>query len=171
MGPDLRNKVLREYDESIHDQQINGFFKDHRFLSNFEPVPILVSLRGEPVMFPTTEHAYQAMKVLNINFWRYVADDPDPRMAKSIGGACLLRKDWEQVKDEIMYQVNLEKYKDSRMRLLLMDTGRAELIENNWWRDSVWGVFQNRGENKLGKILMRIRSEMQYTSDTIIQIK
>ena len=43
----------------------------------------------------------------------------------------------------------------------LLDTGDAELVEGNTWGDKVWGVCNDEGENRLGKILMRIRSEIR----------
>lgn len=32
---------------------------------------------------------------------------------------------------------------------------------SNTWGDKVWGVCNGEGENRLGKILMRIRSEIR----------
>lgn len=43
----------------------------------------------------------------------------------------------------------------------LVATGDAELIEGNTWGDTVWGVCNGSGENRLGEILMRVRSEIQ----------
>ena len=42
----------------------------------------------------------------------------------------------------------------------LLDTGDEELIEGNDWNDIFWGVCNGKGENNLGKILMRIRNEL-----------
>ena len=162
----LREEVLKGYDEAILSLKIPGFFKEHRYLSNFEPVEI--EYKG--VKFPTTEHAYQAMKVENEHFWRYVASDPDPMLAKKIGGACILRSDWEKIKDQIMYEVNVLKFQDLILRAKLIKTGGAELIEVNWWKDRHFGMCEGRGENVLGKILMRIRAEIQYAPDIIIPL-
>ena len=43
----------------------------------------------------------------------------------------------------------------------LLKTGDEELIEGNDWNDCYWGVCQGKGENKLGQILQRIRSELR----------
>jgi len=43
----------------------------------------------------------------------------------------------------------------------LLATEDWELIEGNTWNDSFWGVCQRKGENHLGKILMKIRKELQ----------
>ena len=38
------------------------------------------------------------------------------------------------------------------------DTNNEELIEGNTWNDTYWGVCNGRGQNHLGKILMKVRS-------------
>jgi len=40
----------------------------------------------------------------------------------------------------------------------LDETNPHELVEGNWWGDKYWGVCKGVGENKLGKILMKVRS-------------
>ena len=44
----------------------------------------------------------------------------------------------------------------------LIDTGDMELVEGNRWHDAYWGVdlATGEGENHLGLILMKIRSEL-----------
>ena len=42
----------------------------------------------------------------------------------------------------------------------LLATGDAYLEEGNTWGDRIWGVYQGQGENRLGKILMKIRKEL-----------
>lgn len=43
---------------------------------------------------------------------------------------------------------------------VIRKNGDAELIEGNTWGDRIWGVCDGVGENRLGKILMRVRAEM-----------
>lgn len=71
-----------------------------------------------------------------------------------------LRPDWEEVKDDVMYTVCKAKFlQNPGLLKKLLDTGDAELIEGNTWNDQIWGVCNGSGENRLGKILMRIRDE------------
>ena len=59
-----------------------------------------------------------------------------------------------------LVQAKFQQHPDLKMRLLA--TGDAVLVEGNTWNDVVWGVNQNGvGENHLGKILMRIRDEIR----------
>ena len=39
--------------------------------------------------------------------------------------------------------------------------GNEELIEENWWNDTFWGVCRGVGKNHLGQILMKIRKEIK----------
>ena len=71
-----------------------------------------------------------------------------------------MRSDWDKVRDQVMYEVVFEKFsQNSKIRERLISTGEAELIEGNTWNDRYWGVCNGIGQNKLGKILMRVRSE------------
>lgn len=45
----------------------------------------------------------------------------------------------------------------------LLETGEAYLEEGNDCGDRVWGVYQGQGENRLGKILMKVRAELRST--------
>jgi len=69
-----------------------------------------------------------------------------------------LRKDWEKVKDEIMQQAVLQKFKaHADIREILLATG-DELIVENSPIDYYWGCGKDgSGKNRLGEILMAVR--------------
>ena len=46
----------------------------------------------------------------------------------------------------------------------LLATNDHELVEGNVWYDYWWGVYNGKGENHLGKILMSVREELQVTT-------
>jgi len=135
---------------------INKFQGETRWLSNFQECDVLY----EGVLYPTTEHAFQAAKSLNQATRKYVAALSTPREAKSYGNNLIkLRPDWEEVKRDIMFQINFIKYSDNEwLRDMLIQTGEEELIEGNTWGDTYWGVSGGVGCNELGKILMEIRT-------------
>ena len=61
-----------------------------------------------------------------------------------------------------MYDITLCKFKQNKeLARLLIDTDTKELIQENDWNDTVWGTVNGIGENKLGKILMRVREEIK----------
>jgi predicted NAD-dependent protein-ADP-ribosyltransferase YbiA (DUF1768 family) len=43
----------------------------------------------------------------------------------------------------------------------LLASGGATLEEGNPWGDRLWGVVDGVGENRLGKILMKVRDELR----------
>jgi predicted NAD-dependent protein-ADP-ribosyltransferase YbiA (DUF1768 family) len=68
-----------------------------------------------------------------------------------------VRKDWNEKKLEFMNWGVREKFKNEELRELLISTGDMTLIEGNAWKDFFWGVCNGKGENHLGKILMKVR--------------
>ena len=59
----------------------------------------------------------------------------------------------------IMYQINKNKFSDLELKQKLLDTNDEELV--NHCNNQEWGVYNGKGENKLGKILMKIRKELK----------
>ena len=72
-----------------------------------------------------------------------------------------LRSDWEQVKLHVMHKALQAKFSQhSHLRDMLVKTGDRQLIEHTT-RDSFWGDGgDGRGQNHLGKLLMKVRSEL-----------
>ncbi len=141
---------------------ISSFKGEHRFLSNFYPSPI----RYGGYEYPTVEHAYQASKTLDLSEREMVRLQLTPGMAKSAGRRVTMRPDWERHKVVFMEFFLLEKFGDHlELGTKLLATGDAELIEGNTWNDRFWGaVFiagQFVGENMLGQLLMRVRSQLR----------
>ncbi len=71
-----------------------------------------------------------------------------------------MRKDWEQVKVQIMKEICKAKFDQNEdLKKQLLATGRQTLEEGNTWGDRIWGTVDGVGQNYLGKILMEIRKE------------
>lgn len=81
--------------------------------------------------------------------------------AKAAGKKVLLREDWDQIKVDVMTEVVRLKFQQNpELRTKLLSTGDALLVEGNWWKDTFWGVCNGIGNNHLGQILMKVRSEI-----------
>lgn len=132
-----------------------SFQGPHRFLSNFWPAPV----RYGGILFPTTEHAYQAAKSDDVNEAIRVSLLKSPGDAKRVGRTLVVRKDWEQVKRQIMLDVLRLKFSLPDLRRRLLATGDVQLVEGNTWGDRYWGVCNGVGENWLGRLLMQVREE------------
>ncbi|AMR46877.1 NADAR family protein [Bacillus subtilis] len=137
--------------------KIDEFRGKYYFLSNFYNSPVTY----EGITYQNNEAAFQAMKVTTDEIRKQFADLP-PNLAKRKGRNVQLRNDWEEVKEQYMYEIVLAKFKQNRdLKKRLLATGTSELIEGNTWGDVIWGMCKGQGENKLGKILMRIRNELK----------
>ena len=125
------------------------------YLSNFFSAPVLY----DGIQYQNNEAAFQAQKCINYEDRRVFSELP-PNRAKAKGRKVKLRKDWEDVKDQIMYEVCLAKFvQNPGLRNKLIATGNEQLVEGNTWNDTYWGVCRGRGKNMLGKTLMKIRDE------------
>lgn len=135
---------------------IDRFRGQYDFLSNFYISPILL----DGVRYTCAESAFQAQKTDDKALREEIAALP-PLKAKKAGRALPLRGDWDNVKLDIMYRVCREKFtQNAQLGQLLIATCGEELIEGNDWGDTFWGRSNGKGENNLGKILMRIRDEL-----------
>ena len=143
---------------AIHDDKnIKGFFGPYRFLSNFHLCPV----QFEGIVYPANENAYMAAKC-KVHAQRVVFKDIAPKEAKSEGRKVLLREDWEEVKLNIMYELNKQKFEwHPELRAALLATGDRYIEETNWWKDIYWGCCDGVGQNHLGRIIMRIRDELK----------
>src|SRR5690349_22509303 len=128
--------------------QITSFSGDHAFLSNFYPAPTPY----EGVVFPSSEHAFQAAKTLDMAERHRLADLSTPAQAKRAGRRVVLRTDWERVKIAIMTDIVRAKFQHNHeLAQKLVATANADLVEGNRHRDRFWGVCGGEGQNWLGR--------------------
>lgn len=143
--------------------KIDKFDEDFAFLSNFYPSPI----KDGDLTYPTVEHYFQAMKTTDKYGRRLVAVASTPGKAKRIGRNLRLRRDWEDIKYDVMKEAIHMKFQDVELRKKLKATGDAYLEEGNTWHDNIWGnchcekCKDIQGTNWLGTILMEERKNCQ----------
>lgn len=144
----------KERDYIVHDEKnVKGFFGDYRFLSNFYMAPVWY----EGILYPSTEHAYQAAKTLDENV-RMEFLELTCSKAKSKGQEIGLRENWDTIKYDVMFAVVFDKFfRHQELKELLLATEDKYLEETNHWRDRYYGVCEGEGKNVLGKILMQVR--------------
>ena len=139
---------------------INGFTKEYAFLSMFFDKQIVFN----DLTYKNAEAAYQAQKTDNEamrkKFTRLLPTEAIRRAEK-----LPLRDDWDSIKDEVLYQINKTKFSDAALRQKLIETRQEELINAINYTDER-GVFNGKGENKLGKVLMKIREELSHGEET-----
>ena len=125
----------------------------YNWFSNFQLSPIIV----DDNVYPSVENYYQSQKTLNLEE-RKQFETCFPSKAKKLGRSVKLRDDWEQVKLEVMEKALRIKFVPGTVWYdKLMET-EGEIVEWNNWGDRFWGkTLDGKGENHLGKILIKIR--------------
>lgn len=134
---------------------ISEFRGKYYFLSNFYSSPVYY--RG--MTFRNAEAAFHAQKDRSraSEFTRL-----NPSEAKRLGRRVRLRCDWDDVKDNVMFEVVMAKFGGSQtLTDALLATGDEKLVEGNTWGDRYWGVCDGKGLNKLGGILERVRDNLR----------
>lgn len=137
--------------------KIDFFRGQYSFLSNFYEAPLEYDGR----VYANSEGAFHSMKSLDPKV-RDKFKPLNPSEAKKLGRSVILRTDWDLVKDQYMKEIVLAKFEQNPdIAYKLIETGDTILIEGNWWGDRYWGVCNGTGKNKLGKILMEVRTELK----------
>ena len=158
--------------------------KPYYEFSNFYPVDI----EYDDKIYPTAEHLFQSMKFLGENANERSKEYAEIiRTQNTANKAFILarqvkkggykwrsnlneiiekykdvkmREDWDKERLRIMKDILLLKFKNKKLKDMLLKTGDKHIIEDSP-RDSFWGIGKDKkGENNLGKILMEIREKL-----------
>ncbi len=159
----MRGSSPRMTTESTQPVMTIRFFSKsdtHREFSNFAPFPI--DLDGK--RWPTTEQYYQAQKFTDPDLQTKIRKAEKPIIAKKLAHKHRdqIRPDWDAVKDDVMHRAVRRKFElHAELRDLLLATGDEKIVEAAP-TDYYWGVGrEGTGQNKLGKIIERIRAEVR----------
>jgi ribA/ribD-fused uncharacterized protein len=145
---------------AIHDDnQISGFFGEYRYLSNFHKCDVWY----EGLLYPSTECAYQASKVLpeHRKYFINISSAQSKVEWKHHPLVDSSAKEWDARKNLVMCSVVFQKFlQNEELRNKLLQTGNKRLAELNWWGDEWFGVNcrTKKGKNFLGKILEKTRT-------------
>ncbi len=115
-------------------------------------------------VWKTSEHYFQAQKFDGTEFEEKVRIAPTPKDAANLGRnrKFPLRRDWEEVKDDIMREALRAKFTQHKeLKKILLETGAAQLVEHTA-NDRYWGDGgDGSGRNMLGLLLMELREELK----------
>lgn len=111
--------------------------------------------------FRTVEHAFHWKKfeMTEPKIAQEVMQAGSPWLAKKLSRISdNRRKDWQDIKVEIMFElVSAKVAQHQDVREMLIATNGKAIVENSPV-DSFWGCGKDgKGENQMGKILMRVR--------------
>jgi ribA/ribD-fused uncharacterized protein len=166
-------KVMREKWRRIGSPQtkyqktfVHKFFDDltfqkatyHTGFSNSSKHHVNIEGMGT---FLCSESAYQAHKdPENKDYVEQLLKCDSYILARKLGSTSNKPENWNDIKENVMYKVVKAKFTQNYLiRKNLLNTGLRNIVY--FKRDMFWGVGSNgKGENKLGKILTKIRSEL-----------
>lgn len=145
----LYNNILRKGNKNLM------LFKDkYFFLSNFYPCAVTLLIRDKILSFKNSEAAYQAQKneALAENFILLKGLE-----AKKLGeNLKITTSDWDTYRLYAMARALNSKFKNPVLMSQLKQI-KENIVEDNYWNDTYWGVCKGVGDNILGKMLMIIR--------------
>ncbi len=134
--------------------------------------------------YPTVEHAYQSLKPRDarVRDWLLAAPSPslvaltahvlpadvDPALVMGRVADSLLgfhtRPGWSRLRYPWMMRCLQAKFaQHNDLQQLLLSTGAAEIVEAGRIDDDAgrrWGIVNGRGQNYLGRMLMRVRGDI-----------
>ncbi len=151
-----------------YDDPITSFSGEYRWLSNFAPKEIL----WQNIKYPTVEHAYQAAKLHEscVTGRLMIANADTPGQAKRMGQKLILESWWTtEYRLKTMEELLRQKfgYGPNEYFDKLVATGDRWIEEGNTWGDEFWGTCNGKGFNHLGKLLMKIRKDMQKIDEEL----
>jgi ribA/ribD-fused uncharacterized protein len=128
--------------------------------SNHAPYPI--QLKGKS--WPTSEHYFQAQKFAGGPHEEAIRLEPSSARAAEMGRdrSQLMRNDWESVKETLMREAVLAKFRQHpSAQKILLGTGSSRIVEHSA-TDRYWGDGgDGSGKNMLGRILMEVREDLR----------
>ena len=161
------------YVYAVLSQRVALFYSERWYcFDNFSAF----SVRWCGAHYPTAEHAYQAGKYIDNNsvyarmkgeprsIAEIICTAPSAHEAKKLGNFPiyqeLIREDWEEVQPFIMEDILRAKLAQHEYVQKKLAESKGLLILENSPRDAFWGRGPNwDGENRLGKLWMKIRDE------------
>ncbi len=141
-------------------EKITRFRGAYAFLSNFYTLECPINYDG--ILYRSVEHFYQAMKTTDPEMRAEIAAYGEVGLKKFTKGI-ELREGWDTLKLEVMKYALERKFswRNPTLAKMLIETGDSELVEENDWGDTFWGICKGKGENHLGKMLMQIREKIK----------
>ena len=151
----LNNDIIYFYSADT----VNGF------MSNFYPREFIDDKKNT---WKSSEHYYQAHKFIDINLFHIIKSRPTPKLCHKTAWSYknLVRKDWPEIKDSIMWKaINYKFDQNLNLKQKLIDTYPKTLVAHAL-KDFHYGCgIDGSGKNILGKMLTELRNNyVKYTT-------
>ena len=128
--------------------------------SNFYNSPFVL----DDLVWPTVEHYFQAQKFPTYKgLQEKIRYTKSPTIAKRLGSTKTthFRTDWETVKETVMKNALRAKFTQNKELSNMLKETKDLILKEKSPRDNYWGIGSSgKGKNRLGILLMEIRSEL-----------
>lgn len=144
------------------------FYGEFWFLNNSAQYPVDLEIDGHMYRFGSAEAAFWACKAPSR---AEELSTCTPKQAKEIGRKFKkkeIRADWDNVKMSEMKRVLSAKFKDPTLRQKLLHAP-SPITMDNPYHDTYWGLYNGKGQNRLGKLLEEVRDDIRKEMGIIIR--
>jgi ribA/ribD-fused uncharacterized protein len=143
---------------------IKRFRGEYQWLSNM----VACKVTYDGIEYPSSEHAYQSAKSDDMEWKSLCANKQIPSKKIKVESRKVdIVYNWDDIKLEVMEGCLRSKFSKNPFRAMLEATGEQLIEEGNSWSDTFWGVDlkTGKGDNNLGKLIMKIRKENRNERD------
>lgn len=142
--------------------KITDFFNQNSFLNNDH----ICLVHYDGLLYASVTHAFQAARATSESLREQISNIHDIESMYEIVENLEDPPEWNKNRVKIMEMLIRDKFRRNHiLRERLGETGSA-LLQNSYQSEPnpsnlFWGTVNERGENTIGKILMKIRSDIQ----------
>ena len=130
------------------------FIDKYEFLSNFYTCPITITINNKILIYRNVQAAFEAHKNIEIaDKYTLLTGYQAMTYGKKLP---IKTPNWETEQYFIMAKILHAKF-SSKTLLDKLQTMQSDIVNENYWNDTLWGVCKGEGKNILGKMLMIIR--------------
>lgn len=157
-------KILFQHQKHSKIDNFTGYFE---FLHNNYLTPVLF----DGMLFPSATHAFQASRSSDERTRKAILNAESLLVVLKIAKRIEEPENWKLRRLKIMEHIVRDKFRRSReLQEKLKATGNRDIVmtyddENE--ANQYWGVVNNKGQNQLGRIMMRIRSDLRENQELL----
>lgn len=146
-------------------------FINDRYIDELDTWYTFYLIDKDGTEYPSVEHYYQSKKCINEEEKKQIIQAKSAREAFQLGRECLLRSDWIEIRNQIMFEGNLLKIEQyPKLKDILIQSEGDIIYPGNdlYWSGDIFR--KGKGKNTFGIILMTIRALMKKETEIFIEL-
>lgn len=137
---------------------------DNKYYEQFQ-LDYIVYFKDNNLDYASVQHYFQSKKSVVPDISDIIRMARTPKEAYLLGNRFIKRSDWEEIRNQIMFDANFLKFNQNEYlkKLLLSTKGNIECVDIGEY----WGKpNEEEGKNILGQILTALRAYFNNDNDT-----